>query len=47
MDYEIAQLRHMYYMMTNDMCKDPNKLAKGILGPAIEKLENVERKSKR
>lgn len=40
-DYEIAQLRHLYKQMINGEVKDVKSAARGLLAPVIERLENM------
>lgn len=40
-NFEIAQLRHLYKQMINGEVKDNKSAAKYLLGPVIEKLENM------
>lgn len=39
MDHELAQLRHLYYILVNTNVPEPKELAKGLLSPVIQKLE--------
>lgn len=39
--YALAQLRHLYHHMLNDNVRDYHAAARGLLGPSIEKLEEV------
>lgn len=43
MNYEIAQLRHLYAHLVNGTFKDSRQLAEGLLGPVIGRLERIER----
>jgi hypothetical protein len=40
-EFAIAQLRHLYQQLHDDTIKDQKRVAKYLLGPAIEQLEKV------
>ena len=41
-EYEIAQLRHLYMHLFNGTFKSSEQLAVGLLGPVIERLETYD-----
>lgn len=41
-EWALGQLRHLYKQMKQGIALDPRHAAQGLLGPAIEKLENYQ-----
>ncbi len=41
LQYQLAQLRHLYCLLANGLVKDQAEAARGLLGPVIEELEKM------
>jgi hypothetical protein len=46
LDIILAQLRHAYAQLIGGVVKDQSQFAKGLIGPAIEKLEKIQKNEK-